>query len=120
MCILVVEDDLLIRLTLVEELVAAGYNVTEAESADHAAEMLGDLEPFLRLLVTDIHMPGTLSGIELAAHVRRRLADIPIIYTTGRPDAVTHLGQLGPKQSLIRKPYAPAEVIERVQRLLVN
>ena len=118
MCILVVEDDFLIRLILVEELIDAGFKVVEAQSGDQAAELLDGLDPPLRLLVTDIHMPGRLDGIELAAHLRRRSVNVPIIYTTGRPDALSHLGQLGPRQSLVRKPYVPAEVIKHIHHHL--
>lgn len=118
MCIFVVEDDFLIRTILVEELVDAGFDVREAGTGDEAVAMLANLDPPPRVLVTDVHMPGQHDGIRLAAHVRRRLPDIPVIYTTGRPDALAHLGRLGEGQVLVRKPYTPAEIISRIQQLL--
>lgn len=118
MCVLVVEDDFLIRLMLVEELQDAGYLVKEAETGDQAATLLDGIDPPLCLLITDIHMPGRLSGIDLATHVRERLPQVPIIYTTGRPDALNHLDRLHERQAVIRKPYVPTEVIRKAQALL--
>jgi CheY-like chemotaxis protein len=118
MCILVVEDDFLIRMILVEELLDAGYEVREAESGDHALDLLDGIDPPLELLVTDIHMPGAHSGIEVAALVRERLPQIPIIFTTGRPDALIQNNSLKPGHYLIRKPYVPAEIISRIRQLL--
>ncbi len=117
MCILVVEDDPLIRAILVEELTDAGHDVREAESGDRALSMLDALDPPIWLLVTDVHMPGALDGLALAALVRTRRPDIPVIYTTGRPDALRTLGTLARGQYLVRKPYVPAEILERVEAL---
>ena len=118
MCILVVEDDFMIRMILVEELVDAGYHVKEAASGDQAIDLLESIDPPLRVLITDIHMPGSRSGIEVAAHVRDRLPHVPIIFTTGRPDALRDAHNLQSGQYLIRKPYIPAEIIAQVEQLL--
>ncbi len=118
MCVLVVEDDFLIRLMLVEELQDAGYDVKEAETGDQALSMLQDLDPPLRILITDIHMPGHVSGLDLATEVRGRHPHVPVIYTTGRPDALSHLHHLDEGQVLVRKPYVPDDVLRRVHRLL--
>lgn len=118
MCILVVEDDFLIRLMLVEELQDAGYEVREATTGDQALILLEKIDPPLRILITDIHMPGRISGLDLATHVRGRHPLVPIIYTTGRPDALGHLHHLDKNQALVRKPYAPDEVIKNIHKLL--
>ena len=118
MCILVVEDDPLIRMILVEELVDAGYTVLEAESGDAAFELLKTIDPPLTVLVTDIHMPGHRDGVALGRHVRQNLPHVPVIYTTGRPDALDSLKRLGAKQFLVRKPYVPNDVIARIQDLI--
>ena len=118
MCIVVVEDDFLIRLVLVEELQEAGYLVREAESGDEALTLLDGIDPPISVLVTDIHMPGRLSGLEVAAHVRAHHPHVPIIYTTGRPDALTHLDRSDERQVLVRKPYMPGDVIRSIRCLL--
>lgn len=118
MCILVVEDEPLIRMILVEELIDAGYVVREAETGDQAFELLKAIEPPLTVLVTDVHMPGQLDGVALGAHVRRHLPHVPVIYTTGRPDALQSLTQLDDRQFLIRKPYVPNDVISQLRKLM--
>ena len=118
MCVLVVEDDYLIRLMLIEELRDAGYEVREAATGDQALTLLEDIDPPLRILITDIHMPGRVSGLDLAKHVRENYPLVPIIYTTGRPDALAHLHRLENNQALVRKPYISDEVIGNVRKLL--
>jgi DNA-binding response OmpR family regulator len=118
MCILVVEDDFLIRMILVDELRDAGFEVREAETGDAAVDVLNGIDPPLTVLVTDIHMPGTRNGIDLARHVRAACPAVPVIYTTGRPDALNAAGRLGQGQFLVAKPYMPADIIARVRLLL--
>ena len=118
MCVLVVEDEFLIRLILVEELRDAGYEVKEAETAQGALELLETLDPALSVLVTDIHMPGDKTGLDLAAYVRGHMPKVPIIFTTGRPDVLASVRQLDARQMLVRKPYEPAEIISRIRELV--
>ncbi len=118
MCILVVEDDFLIRMILVEELEAAGYEVKEAATGDEAVGILATLDRRLALLVTDVHMPGSLTGLDVAAHVQDRVPGVGVIFTTGRPDSLIALGALGDKQLLVRKPYIPSDIIEHIKGML--
>ena len=118
MCIMVVEDDALIRLILVEELQDAGFHVKEAATGDQAVAMLEDLDPPLTVLVTDIHMPGTRGGVELAEHVHAQYPDVRIIFTTGRPDSLRKSGRLHPNDVLVRKPYVATDIIKVIQATL--
>ena len=115
MCILLVEDDALIRLLLSEELVDAGYEVQEAANGTQAAELIRHPPAQYSLLITDIHMPGEMGGIEVAGLLRRTHPDLPIIYTTGRPDVV---GTLGPHDTLVAKPFTPSMLLGVVRRLV--
>ena len=117
MCVLVVEDDRLIRLILVEELQDAGYIVKEAENGDLAVAALQTLDIPLSVLVTDIHMPGSRDGMEVAAHVQGSFPHVPVVYTTGRPDVMVGKIALGSRQVLVRKPYVPSQVVEQVRKL---
>ena len=117
MCVLVVEDDFLIRLILVEELEDAGYLVKQASSGDNALALLGELAVPLTAVVTDVHMPGSRSGLDVAAYVRSQMPRVPVIFTTGRPDAMLGQVVLGPEQVLMRKPYTPSEVVKQIRRL---
>jgi DNA-binding response OmpR family regulator len=120
MCILLVEDESLIRLIVAEELTESGFKVCEAESGDEAAALIATTPAGFSLLVTDIHMPGTLDGIELAHLMRTHYPDIPIIYMTGRPGVLNGLGRLGSKEALVPKPFAPSDLLATVRRLLAE
>jgi CheY-like chemotaxis protein len=92
MGVLLVEDESLIRTIMSEELADAGFDVTSAETGDEALTLLSGLASGFHVLVTDIHMPGQTDGISLARIVRERYPSVPIIYTTGRPDALDRAG----------------------------
>ena len=113
---LLVEDDLLIREIMAEALADAGFDVTSAASGDEAALVLGHRR--FDLLLTDVQMPGRLDGIGLAAHARERDPDLPVIYVSGRPDALVGVARLGPRDAFIRKPYGPGELVAAAHRLL--
>ncbi len=115
--ILLAEDEFLIRLILAEVLADNGHEVVEASSGDEAAVLTHDGQVF-DLLLTDIQMPGQLDGLELARIIRSRQPDIPVIYVTGRPEVLGRIGQFGPRDAFVRKPYSAREVIAVVQRLL--
>ena len=117
MCILLVEDELLIRLMLAEELEAEGFEVRVAEDGDRAAELIVDPTTAFSLLVTDIHMPGRLDGLGVARLMRERHPMVPVIYTTGRPDAVGE-ARLGADAVLVEKPFTPSELLAQVHKLL--
>jgi CheY-like chemotaxis protein len=118
MCVLLVEDESLIRTIMSEELADAGFEVTSAETGDEALTLLGGLASGFHVLVTDIHMPGRTDGISLARIVRERYTTVPIIYTTGRPDALDRAGLPGGRVSTLVKPYKPSRLIEAVRSAL--
>ncbi|WP_325356658.1 response regulator [Acidisoma sp.] len=117
MCILLVEDEWLIRTIMAEELVEAGFSVTSVETGDEAMELLTQ-DPGFDVLVTDIHMPGKTDGISLARTVRQRYPEVPIIYTTGRPDALDRAGLPGGRVLTLVKPYKPSRLIEAIRGVL--
>lgn len=66
---------------------------------------------------TDVHMPGEHDGLALASHVRSRWPTVPVIFTTGRPDALRRLEKLDARQVLVRMPYVPNDIIACIQQL---
>jgi CheY-like chemotaxis protein len=118
MCVLLVEDEWLIRSIMSEELVDAGFDVISVETGDEALGLLNGSEPSFAVLVTDIHMPGATDGIMLAQIVRDRYPSVPIIYTTGRPDALDRSRLPGGRVSTLIKPYKPSRLIEAVRSAL--
>ena len=113
--ILVVEDEFLIRMTLAEGLGDEGFDVIEAETADDALPILvGD--PSIRLLLTDIQLPGVLNGRTLARKARELLPRLPIIFMTGRPD----VGDVStPLDVFISKPYTLQDICDAARKLTV-
>ena len=114
--ILIVEDEFLIRLTMAEALQDAGFVVSEAENGEEALALLKDGAD-VAVLLTDVQLPGKISGIELADTARQTKPSLRVIYVTGRPDAVTGATN-SPREALITKPYLPSEIISAVRRLV--
>jgi DNA-binding response OmpR family regulator len=118
MCILLVEDEPLIRAIVADELAFQGFEVCEAETGDVAATLIENPPTAFSLLITDIHMPGQLNGIGVARLMRRRYPSVSIIYTSGRPDVLHALKPLGPKEALVAKPFTLSELMPIVRQLL--
>ena len=117
MCILVVEDEPLIRLIVVEELIDHGYEVREAESGDVAANIITS-DVHVSMLITDLHMPGKLDGFAVASLVRAHHPHAPIIFTTGRPDVARSLVKLRGRDALLSKPFVPSELLAMISQRL--
>ncbi|KPH82842.1 response regulator [Bosea vaviloviae] len=81
--VLIVDDEPLIRMDLADMVRDAGYVALEAAHADEAIRLL-ESQPTIRILVTDIEMPGSMDGLKLAAAVRERWPPVAIIVTSGR------------------------------------
>ena len=121
MCILLVEDEHLIRLIVAEALEESGFAVCEAEDGEQACALIAQPPaalPAFTLLVTDIHMPGHLDGIAVACRMREHHPGVPVIYVTGRPGVLNALGPLGPDEALVPKPFTPSQLLAVVRRLL--
>ena len=116
-CILLVEDEAEIRLMLAEVLTDAGHAVVEADSGDAAALLLQNREDF-DALVTDITMPGRLDGIGLAKRFRELHSSRPILYVTGRPDALRNTPLRLNREAALLKPYGLLMLVATVQVML--
>jgi two-component system, response regulator PdtaR len=81
--VLVVEDDLLLRMLAVEVVEEAGFIAIEARDADEAVVLLESLTD-ITLLFTDINMPGSMDGLKLAHAVRDRWPPMKILIVSGQ------------------------------------
>ena len=113
--ILVVEDETFIRMDVVEMLDAAGFDILEAANADEAIQML-ERHSDIRLVFTDIDMPGSMNGLKLAAAVRDRWPPVRIIATSGH--FKVQAGDLPADARFIAKPYQAAQIISAVRELV--
>jgi CheY-like chemotaxis protein len=110
--VLIVEDEPLVRLCAVETVEAAGFTVIEAANADEAIRILEDRSD-IRVVFTDIHMPGSMDGLKLAHAVRDRWPPIKIIVTSGRERVADQ--ELPAGGRFFAKPYDPAQIQETLR-----
>ena len=115
--ILVVEDEVLIRLSAVDTLEAAGYEVIEAGNADAAIKIL-EARPDIRLVFTDVAMPGSMDGLKLAHYVRDRWPPIHLIVTSGH--LVVQEGALPLGAKFFGKPYLDRQISQAIQMMLTR
>jgi CheY-like chemotaxis protein len=116
--ILVVEDDEDVRTNSVESLRELGYRVSEAADAEQALRLL-DTDPTIRLIFTDVGLPGGQNGRQLADEARQRRPELKILFTTGYArEAIVHHGRLDPGVELIVKPYAYAALATKIRAVL--
>ena len=113
--VLVVEDEPLVRLDVVDQLEAEGFEVFEAAHADQAIAIL-DANPTIRLLFTDIDMPGSMDGLKLAAAVRDRWPPVKIIVTSGH--RIIEVTDLPDGSVFFSKPYRHDAVMTSVRKML--
>ena len=104
--VLFVEDEEFIRLSVTERLIEAGLGVTDVCNADSALDLLRERHRF-DLLLTDVHMPGCCNGVDVARYVRSLWPAMPVVFATGRPDAMRLFGAFGPRDCCVLKPYRP-------------
>lgn len=107
--ILVVEDEPLIRFLLSDELVDAGHTVIEAASALEAIAVLGRCD-HLDVMITDVDMPGGLSGLDLMKLVRSTRPETSVWVASGRDVR----SQIDPGVFFLPKPYDYRELAHRV------
>lgn len=113
--VLVVEDEALIRMDMVGQLEDEGFRVFEAATADEAIVIL-QAEPAIRLMFTDIDMPGSMDGLKLAAAVRDRWPPVKIIVTSGHH--IVDVADLPDGSVFFSKPYQHDAVMVSVRELL--
>ena len=113
MVILVVEDERLINLMVSEDLRRAGHAVISAHSADQAIAILESRND-IRLIFTDVDMPGSMDGLKLAAAVRDRWPPVQIVITSGQhPEAALPRGT-----PFLPKPYRIDELLLTLEAFL--
>ncbi len=113
--VLVVEDETFTRLAAVDLLSDAGLPNYEAADADEALSTLAS-HPDIKLLFTDVNMPGAMDGMSLAKSVSRMRPDVAIIVTSGRrriPEC-----ELPEDGTFLPKPYGPQQLVEAVEETL--
>jgi two-component system, response regulator PdtaR len=115
--ILVVEDDILIRMAIADELRERGFDVLEAYNAEEALTLLQSPIP-IGLLFTDVQMPGSMDGLELAALVANTHPELKIIITSGNGSLEARAVELA--DAFLLKPYLPNRLCSCIQNLFAD
>lgn len=114
--VLVVEDEALVRMTAIDELEEAGFQVLEAANADAAIALLEARSGDVQVLFTDVDMPGSMDGMALAEQVHQRWPHIRLLISSG---------YARPKQSdipddghFMPKPYRGATLVQHICEMM--
>ena len=112
--ILVVEDEILVRMVIADRLREANYKVIESSNGDQAIAVLRS-DTKVHAVISDVRMPGSLDGIGLAKVVKSELPEVKIVLVSGHLRPLDHLVEL---DGFFAKPYDVDRVIRHVQALL--
>ncbi|RFC66049.1 response regulator [Fulvimarina endophytica] len=112
--VLVVEDEPLLRMDVVETLEDAGYDVIEAVDADQALAVL-EATDGVGILLTDVYMPGSIDGLELAHRVHREWQGIAIVVVSGHQRFSAD--ELPAGALFLSKPYGPTAIVDLVGQI---
>jgi CheY-like chemotaxis protein len=103
-----------------EYLEEEGFTVVEACDGDEAVRLLNERGPF-DVLFTDVQMPGTMDGLAVATHVRKRYPTIPVLVVSGYAAQLTiRLNTLDPPAVFLGKPYVMEDVVAALRRLTAS
>lgn len=117
--LLVVDDEALVRMVLADYLRGIGFSVMESATADEAVGMLRRHDD-IRLVLTDVRMPGALNGFDLAEWIAHHRSDVQVLLTSGYFSDLTLPSRLNWTDRLIRKPYRLTEIANRIRGLLAQ
>ncbi|MGB7176625.1 MAG: PAS domain S-box protein, partial [Xanthobacteraceae bacterium] len=113
--VLIVEDDALVRTYVTAQVRALGYRTLAATNAAEALTLIDGDTP-IDLLFTDVVMPGTMNGRQLADETRRRRPGIKVLFTSGYAEnAIVHHGRLDPGVLLLAKPYRKQQLAQMIR-----
>jgi CheY-like chemotaxis protein len=115
--VLLVEDEILIRMVIADYLRHCGYRVIEATNADEAMIILQHNEIEVDVVFSDIDMPGSMDGFQLSKWLRANRPGVDVILAGTVPRAADAAGELcesGP----LPKPYQPEHAADRIKQLM--
>jgi|SRR5580693_5211361 len=112
--VLIVEDEPLVRLTGADLLADAGFDVLEAGNADEALRIL-EATPAVRVVFSDVEMPGSTDGLGLARNICRHWPSIGIVLTSGhriREEMIPCDGRF------VAKPYDGQVLVRQIEEIV--
>lgn len=113
--ILVIDDEILIRLALAEFLQDCGFRVFEANNAAEALVALSSADFEVDVVLTDLCMPGDVDGFGLAHWIKDNRPDLPVLITTGDIAKAQTAHDLCEKNAIIPKPHDLPYLLARIR-----
>lgn len=110
--ILIVEDEALVRFDLMDFFTDAGWQVFDAENADEAIAIL-DRHKEVRVVLTDVQMPGSMDGLRLAHYVRDRFPPTALFVVSG--NVPIRDDELPERTTFLSKPFDPHRLLRQIE-----
>ncbi len=110
--ILIVEDEALVRFDLVDFFADAGWRVFDAGDADEAIAIL-DRHKEIRVVLTDVQMPGSMDGVKLAHYVRGRFPPTILFVVSG--NVPIRDDELPERTTFLPKPFDPHRLLRQIE-----
>lgn len=114
--VLIVEDEIMIRLSAAEFLREFSFRILEAANAREVQALVAAGEQF-DIMLTDVSMPGEMNGFGLAAWIRKTCPEVAVIVTSGFVDVADLPGFLADGGTFLPKPYSYDDLLLHVKRL---
>jgi signal transduction histidine kinase/CheY-like chemotaxis protein len=118
--ILIVEDDALVREYVVAQISRLGYDTLAASNGAEGLAIINGPER-IDLLFTDVIMPGSMNGRQLAIEAQKRRPELKVLFTSGYTEnAIVHHGRLDPGVLLLPKPYLSSDLARMIRTALAT
>lgn len=115
--ILLVEDDVLVRMAIADFLRGCGYRVIEAGNADEALALLAHAGIAIDVVLSDVEMPGSRDGFALATWIRKNRPGLDVILAGSVPRSVNAATQLC-DQRAVSQPFEAQGLLDHIRRLI--
>lgn len=118
MCVLIVDDEEIIRVLATKILQRAGMTTQTADSSQNGLRLVAENPGLYKLAILDLSMPG-MSGVDLVREIRQFIPSIPCILSSGYPiNEADVADDIKPNTFFLQKPYKPQELTLLVQSIL--
>ena len=116
--VLIIEDDSSVRLTMSRLLERVGYELIQSVNGPEALDLLKRSEFKIDIVVTDMVMPGGLTGMEVGKEIRKMSPEMPIVYCSGYSSELMSVASLATIERFLSKPFEATQLLHVVRELL--
>jgi DNA-binding NtrC family response regulator len=116
--VLVIDDEVLIRISIAQYLRDCGYRVLEAANADEAVTILQKPDIQVNVVLCDVEMPGSMNGFGFMKWARELRPGLTVILAGTAERAANAAAELCEDGPMLMKPYDPQIVLDHIKRLL--